>query len=82
MKTNLTKEIEKSIILTSKAISLGIYSCLDVEDKVKRLSMRCLSFLKWADIANVCNCSIRYVYKLRILGLQDILKILIKVNLV
>ena len=31
MKTNLTKEIEKSIILTSKAISLGIYSCLDVE---------------------------------------------------
>ena len=75
MKTNLTKEIEKSIILTSKAISLGIYSCLDVEDKVKRLSMRCLSFLKWADIANVCNCSIRYVYKLHILGLTKVTKI-------
>lgn len=49
---------------------------LDVEDKVKRvLSMRYLSFLKWVDIANVCNCSIRYVYKLHILGLEKILDI-------
>lgn len=46
---------------------------LEVEDKVKRiLSMRYLSFLKWSDIANVCNCSIRYVYKLHILGLNEI----------
>lgn len=49
---------------------------LEVEDKVKRvLSMRYLSFLKWADIANVCNCSIRYVYKLHILGLTKVTKI-------
>lgn len=49
---------------------------LEVEDKVKRiLSMRYLSFLKWSDIANVCNCSIRYVYKLHILGLEKILDI-------
>lgn len=48
---------------------------LEVEDKVKRvLSMRYLSFLKWVDIANVCNCSIRYVYKLHILGLEAIVK--------
>lgn len=30
MKTNLTKEIEKSIILTSKATGPGVYGCLEV----------------------------------------------------
>lgn len=56
MKTNLTKEIEKSIILTNKATGLSIYSCLEVGDKIKRvLSMRYLFFLKWADIVNTCN---------------------------
>lgn len=51
---------------------------LDVEDKVKRvLSMRYLSFLKWSDIAIVCNCSIRYVYKLHTLGLISICKLII-----
>lgn len=51
---------------------------LEVEDKVKRvLSMRYLSFLKWSDIAIVCNCSIRYVYKLHTLGLINICKLII-----
>lgn len=51
---------------------------LEVEDKVKRvLSMRYLSFLKWSDIAIVCNCSIRYVYKLHTLGLISICKLII-----
>lgn len=51
---------------------------LEVEDKVKSiLSMRYLSFLKWADIADICNCSIRYVYKLHTLGLINIYKLII-----
>lgn len=51
---------------------------LEVEDKVKSiLSMRYLSFLKWADIADICNCSIRYVYKLNTLGLINIYKLII-----
>ena len=53
---------------------------LEVEDKVKRvLSMRYLSFLKWSNIAIMCNCSIRYVYKLHTLGLKKVLKNLTKI---
>ena len=47
---------------------------LEVEDKVKRvLSMRYLSFLKWADIASTCNYSLNHVYRLHVLGLNSVL---------
>lgn len=47
---------------------------LEIEDKVKRvLSMRYLSFLKWADIANTCNYSLNHVYRLHVLGLNSVL---------
>ena len=47
---------------------------LEIEDKVKRvLSMRYLSFLKWADIANTCNYSLNHVYRLHVIGLNSVL---------
>ena len=47
---------------------------LEVEDKVKRvLSMRYLSFLKWADIASTCNYSLNHVYRLHVIGLNSVL---------
>lgn len=47
---------------------------LEIEDKVKRvLSMRYLSFLKWADIASTCNYSLNHVYRLHVIGLNSVL---------
>ena len=47
---------------------------LEVKDKVKRvLSMRYLSFLKWADIASTCNYSLNHVYRLHVIGLNSVL---------
>lgn len=55
---------------------------LEVEDKVKRvLSMRYLSFLKWADIANACRYSLKHVYRLHSLGLEAVfIKIKMSLN--
>lgn len=54
-----------------------VKECIDnlgVEDKVKRvLSMRYLSFLKWADIAEICKYSLAHVYRLHLKGLESIL---------
>ena len=47
---------------------------LEIEDKVKRvLSMRYLSFIKWADIASTCNYSLNHVYRLHVIGLNSVL---------
>lgn len=47
---------------------------LEIENKVKRvLSMRYLSFLKWADIASTCNYSLNHVYRLHVIGLNSVL---------
>ena len=54
-----------------------IKDCIEnlvVENKVKRvLSMRYLSFLKWADIAEICKYSLAHVYRLHLKGLESIL---------
>lgn len=72
----VAKQLKAMQIYSKKEQEIKDYiENLVVENKVKRvLSMRYLSFLKWSDIASVCNCSIRYVYKLHILGLEAIVK--------
>ena len=54
MKTNLTKEIEKSIILTSKATGPGVYGCLEVtlgegygHERVDYMTMDCKGFFRY-----------------------------------
>lgn len=57
MKTNLTKEIEKSIILTSKATGPGVYGCLEVtlgegygHERVDYMTMDCKGFFRCYEI--------------------------------